>query len=102
MRVEFSGWVERDFDEIAEYIAEFSPRHALRFIQRIRAEIRRVGEGPALYRLRPEYGVGARIATVGRYVIMFRVVGDAVWIERVVFGGRDLAAQLGMASGDPR
>jgi plasmid stabilization system protein ParE len=42
--------------------------------------------------LRPEIGEGARMAMVGRYVILFRTIGEAVRIERVVYGGRDLLA----------
>jgi toxin ParE1/3/4 len=45
-----------------------------------------------LYRLRPELGDDARMALVGRYVILFRIVGEVVRIERVVYGGRDLLA----------
>jgi plasmid stabilization system protein ParE len=45
-----------------------------------------------LYQLRPEIGEGARIAGVGRYLILFRLDGEAVRIERVLFGGRDLPA----------
>jgi toxin ParE1/3/4 len=44
-----------------------------------------------LYQLRPEIGDGARMAIVGRYVILFRMRDDiVVRIERVVYGGRDL------------
>jgi hypothetical protein len=32
----------------------------------------------------------ARLAVVGRYVILFHIVGEMVRIERVIFGGRDL------------
>ena len=32
----------------------------------------------------------ARLAVVGRYLILFRIAGEAVRIERVVFGGRNL------------
>ena len=49
-----------------------------------------VGQNPLLYQLRPEIGDGARMAIVGRYVIVFRVKGGIVRIERVVYGGRDL------------
>jgi toxin ParE1/3/4 len=45
---------------------------------------------PLLYQLRPEIGEGARLAVVGRYVILFHIVGEVVRIERVIFGGRDL------------
>ncbi len=43
-------------------------------------------------RLRPEIGKGARMAIVGRYVILFRTMAKVVRIERVVYGGRDLLA----------
>jgi toxin ParE1/3/4 len=99
MRVEFSRRVECDLDEISAYIAQYSARRAVRFIREIRDELLRVEENPLLYQLRPEYGSAARIAVVGRYVILFRVVEDAVWIERVVFGARDLPAQLGLSGG---
>ena len=36
----------------------------------------------------------ARLAVVGRYVILFRIIERCVRIERVVFGGRDLPALL--------
>jgi hypothetical protein len=32
------------------------------------------------------------MAIVGRYVILFRIGDDAVRVERVVYGGRDLLA----------
>jgi hypothetical protein len=34
------------------------------------------------------------MAIVGRYVILFRIFAEAVRIERVVYGGRDLLALL--------
>lgn len=30
------------------------------------------------------------MATVGNYAILFRVMGEVVRIERIVYGGRDL------------
>jgi hypothetical protein len=47
-----------------------------------------------IYRLRPEIGAEARLATVGNYVILFRIRKDTVRIERVVHGGRDLLLVL--------
>lgn len=52
---------------------------------------RKIGEGPLLYQLRPEIGEDARMAVVGRYVILFWVGDETVRIERVVFGGRELS-----------
>jgi toxin ParE1/3/4 len=60
------------------------------FIREIRAEIDRIGQGPPLYQLRPDVGKDARLAVVGRYVILFWIDDDVVRIERVVQGNRFL------------
>ena len=44
-----------------------------------------------LYQLRPNIRENARLASVGHYAILFRVSEDAERIERIVYGGRDLA-----------
>jgi plasmid stabilization system protein ParE len=92
MRVELSSFVEGDLDAIADYIAQDNPTRAVSFIREIGAQILVVGQNPLLYQLRPEIGEGARMAIVGRYVILFRIVAESVRIERVVYGGRDLLA----------
>lgn len=88
MRAELSSFIEGDLDSIADYIAQGNPARAASFIQEIRA----VAQNPYLYQVRGEIGADARIAIVGRYVILFHVTGDIVRIERVVYGGRDLLA----------
>jgi toxin ParE1/3/4 len=90
MRLEFSRYVESDLEAVADFIAEDSPRRAVEFVRQIWGKILRIGEQPQLYQLQPEIGEGARLAVVGRYLILFRIVGDVVRIERVVYGGRDL------------
>jgi toxin ParE1/3/4 len=92
MRVELSGFVEGDLQAIADYIARDNPTRAVRFIREISAQIQVVARNPLVYQFRPEIGDGARMAIVGRYVILFRVVGKTVRIERAVYGGRDLLA----------
>jgi toxin ParE1/3/4 len=91
MLVELSSFIESDLEAIADYIAQDNPRRAVSFIREIREELRLVGQNPLLYQLRPEIGEDARLAVVGRYVILFHVVGEVVRIERVIFGGRDLS-----------
>ena len=53
-----------------------------------------IARDPLLYQLRPDIGEGARLAGVGRYAILFRIAGDVVRVERVVWGGRDLPEML--------
>jgi plasmid stabilization system protein ParE len=90
MLVELSSFIESDLEAIADYIAQDNPMRAVSFIREIRVELRLVGQNPLLYQLRPEIGEDARLAVVGRYVILFHIVGEVVRIERVIFGGRDL------------
>jgi len=90
MRVELSSFIESDLEAIGDYIAQDNPMRAVSFIREIREELRLVGQDPLLYQLRPEIGEDARLAVVGRYVILFHIVGEVVRIERVIFGGRDL------------
>jgi toxin ParE1/3/4 len=94
MRLELSSFVEADLDTIADYIAQDNPTRAVSFLREIRAQILKVGQNPLLCQLRPEIGDGARMAIVGRYVILFRTIADTVRIERVVYGGRDLLVLL--------
>jgi plasmid stabilization system protein ParE len=100
MRIEFSRFVAGDLEAIGDFIAQDNPRRAVSFIQEIRDKIRLIGEGPLRYQLRPEIAADARLAVVGQHVILFRVTSKAVRIERVAFGGRDLAELL-HGSGEP-
>ncbi len=94
MRLRLSPFVPGDLEEIAIYIAQDSPRHALRVIRLLRAKMVEIAKDPLLYRLRPELGVHARLAVVGSYVILFRIRDHTVRVERVVHGMRDLPATL--------
>ena len=94
MRLELSRFIEGDLDDIASRIAQDNPRRAITFIEDIRAKFRDIQRNPLLYQLRPDIGAEARMATVGNYAILFRVMdeAEAVRIERVTYGGRDLPA----------
>ena len=94
MRLEYSPFVESDIEAIADYIGEDNPTRSVTFVDELWEEIRKVGRDPMNYRIRPEYGKDARMAVVGQYVILFRIMQNTVRIERVVYGGRDLPALL--------
>jgi toxin ParE1/3/4 len=85
MRLEFSRFVEQDLEAIADFIAADNPSRAVTFIRQIRDAILKIGKQPFIYQLRPEIGAAARLAVVGHYVILFRVVTETVRIERVVY-----------------
>jgi len=94
MRLRLSPCVPGDLEEIAEYIAQDSPRHATRMLRLLHARMNEIARNPKIYRLRPEIGAEARLSTVGNYVILFRIRRSTVRIERVVHGSRDLLPML--------
>jgi toxin ParE1/3/4 len=94
MRLRLSPRVPGDLEEIADFIAADSPRHALRVLRLLRARMKEIAKQPEIYRLRPELGADARLAAVGNYVILLRIRPNAVRIERVVHGGRELLPLL--------
>jgi plasmid stabilization system protein ParE len=91
MQLELSRYIEGDLDDIADYIAQDNPRRAVTFIQEIRSKFFDIRRNPLIYQLHPEIGEDARMATLGNYAILFRVAGEVVRIERVIYGGRDLS-----------
>jgi toxin ParE1/3/4 len=95
MRLELSRFIESDLDDIASYIAQDNPQRAVTFIHEIRAKFHEIRRNPLLYQLRPDIGAEARMTPHGSYVILFRMAHDAVRIERVVYGGRDLRGIFG-------
>jgi toxin ParE1/3/4 len=94
MRLELSPFIEGDLDAIAGYIAQDNPRRAVTFIEDIRAKFSDIQRSPLIYRLRPDIGEHARMATLGNYAILFRVSDGVVRVERVIHGGRDLPSAL--------
>jgi toxin ParE1/3/4 len=92
VRIEVSSFVAGDLDAIADSIAQDNPRRALTFIQQIRAQILALGYRPLHFRLRAELADDVRMASVGRYGILFRIHNDGVRVERVVYLSHDLVA----------
>ncbi|MDO8351015.1 MAG: type II toxin-antitoxin system RelE/ParE family toxin [Gallionella sp.] len=90
MQLELSRNIEGDLDDIADYIAQDNPHRAVTFIQDIRAKFSDIQRNPLIYQLRPDIGEEARMATIGNHAILFRLTGEAIRIERIVYGGRDL------------
>ena len=99
MCLRLSRLVSGDLEQIAEYIAQDSPRHAARMLRLLRAKLKEIAKQPEIYRLRPEIGSDARLANLGNYVILFRIRKSTVRIERVVQGSRDLPQILKVTEG---
>ena len=89
-RCEFTEQAEADLTEIALFIAEGSPRRALSFVAELRDKCAEITERPKVFRLREEYGPGVRVAVHRNYLIFYSVKEDAVVVEHIRHGYRNL------------
>jgi len=79
-----------DVEQIADFIARDSPDRASLFVTRIEEAVDQLGDFPKSGRTIPEIGdPGYREVLLGDYRIMYRLVGEEVWITGVVHGSRD-------------
>jgi toxin ParE1/3/4 len=89
-RCEFTRRAEADLTEIALFIAKDSPARALTFVAELRARCLQIARHPDIFRLREEYGQRVRVAVEGRYLIFFSIQGNAVLVEHIRHGHRNL------------
>ena len=82
IQAEVSPEIENDLNAIAESVAQGNQDDASSFFRDIREEFALISLEPRRYQLRPEIGEGARLAFVGPHVILFRIIGETVRIER--------------------
>ena len=94
MRLELSPLAETDIEAIGDYIAKDSPANALRFIQELRAQCRKITKAPMAYVARPDLGEGLRSCAHGRYVIFFRSGDAIVRIERILHSALYIRSDL--------
>lgn len=92
--VTFSPKARQDLIEIGDHIALDSQANARRFVGKLMEQCQRIGKAPMGYAGRDDLAPGVRMAALGRYVIFFRVLAEAVRIERVLHGARNLPIVL--------
>ncbi|UFP96345.1 type II toxin-antitoxin system RelE/ParE family toxin [Gloeobacter morelensis] len=88
----FSTFANLDLEEIADYIARDNPRRALSYIGEIRDRCRSLISFPEAAPLREEFGAGIRVVPFGRYLIFYTTQPDAVRIEPILPGSRNLSS----------
>ncbi|HEY1426926.1 MAG TPA: type II toxin-antitoxin system RelE/ParE family toxin, partial [Caulobacteraceae bacterium] len=88
-----------DLREIGDWIAKDSPRRALTFVAELRDHAMRIGNAPEALPRRDDLAEGLRMAVHRPYLIFFRIETDAVRIERVLHGARDLRVLFGQEGG---
>jgi toxin ParE1/3/4 len=90
MRVTILPSADRDLDDVYAWIARENRGAAARVVRRITAAALALRDFPLRGTTRPEIGAGVRSIVSGKYLVLYRVGGDAVEIVRVLHGARDL------------
>ena len=81
---------EMDLLAIWLHIAADNPRAADEVGDRITAVFATLSRNPSAGRSRDDWGAGLRSLPVGSFIIVYRLLSDAIEIARVVHGARDL------------
>jgi len=87
-RVRFSRRAELDLLDIGDWIAHDRPRAARRFVEALIARSSELSINPELGPLLPAYGDHVRGLGLKPYIILYRVAGEDVFVERVIHGAR--------------
>lgn len=95
MIVVITSEAEADLEHIAAYIAEQSPRSALKLVRELRQRCESLADAPRGYPLVPRYEhSGIRRRPFGHYLIFYRVGEDAIEVIHILHGVRDYEALL--------
>jgi toxin ParE1/3/4 len=86
----FSPKAVFDLREIGDWIAKDNPRRALSFVAELREHASKIGHAPLSFPSREDLSPELRMAVHRPYLIFFRAGVDAVRVERVLHGARDL------------
>jgi len=89
-QLRISPRAREDLLEIWSYVAEESETNADGFIDKIHETMELLAGQPGLGRHREELAPGIQSFPVGRYIIFYRVLSNAIEIVRVLHGARDI------------
>ena len=92
--VRLTSAARRDLEEIFDFVSkEASRATAVKLIARIDASISKLRVHAMRFRERKELGAGRRANLVSPYIVFYRVVGDVVFVQRVLHGARNITAE---------
>jgi toxin ParE1/3/4 len=84
-----------DLQEIRAYIAKDNPAAALRVVERLRTQARKLAQTPGIGRRREDLRPDLFSFPVGRHVLFYRPQAGGIVLVRVLHGARDLPALFG-------
>ncbi len=95
MKVVLAEAAEADLEDIADFIAEDSPRRAASFTKELLNAAYRLADFPSAYPLVPRYeDRGIRRRPFGSYLIFYVVASDQITIVSILNSAQDYEAIL--------
>ena len=93
MKVRLSRPAQIDLEEIGDWIGEDNPLRAISFLDELERRCRTLARFPRRYPVVLSMeGVEIRKRSYRRYVILYRVKDETVFVERIVHSARDWMA----------
>jgi plasmid stabilization system protein ParE len=95
MIVTLTAEAEADLEQIASYVAEQSPKSALKLVRELRERCESLLDAPRGYPLVPRYErFGVRRRPFGRFLIFYRIGEDRIEVIHILHGARDYESLL--------
>ena len=91
-RFRLTAAAENDLLSIWDYIAQDHPTAATHQLRRIEDQCQRLANHPQMGPARPDIAPELRYFPVGSYLILYRILPDAIEVVRVLHGARDISA----------
>jgi toxin ParE1/3/4 len=88
MNLTRSNQSDQDIESIADYIAQDTPRAALKWIIEIEEKLESIAAAPGIGRARPNVQDGLRTFAFGNHLICYTQTNEGVEIQRVFHGAR--------------
>jgi toxin ParE1/3/4 len=89
-RVIRSPEAQLDIDEIARHIAQDNMNAALRWLDSLDEQLKKLAHFPGMGPKRDELGAGLRSWPLGNYLIFYRDAKGGIEVARVLHGARNL------------
>lgn len=92
MQVRLSLRAEDDLERIADWVAASNPQAALDLVHRIEARLELLSVFPESAPEVPGYRSGYRRIVIGRYIVLYAVRRDELFVARILHGATAAAA----------
>jgi toxin ParE1/3/4 len=93
-RVLIAPVADADATIILDYIAQDNPAAAKRLRGRFRQLLHTLAQHPLMGRSVPELAPNLRVASVGSFLIFYRMISERVEVARILHGAREITPEF--------